>query len=105
MPCNACVYVVACMLPCLLYCTMTACSGARPAAQPSTTANPHAELQTPAHCCLCNCTFPVAAARHVLQDWNADNRVTFGAIVSRRGVLDYITNQQNPVGLAHPQVR
>ncbi|WIA36785.1 hypothetical protein OEZ86_008040 [Tetradesmus obliquus] len=38
------------------------------------------------------------------KDWNADNRVTFGAIVSRRGVLDYITNQQNPVGLAHPQV-
>jgi hypothetical protein len=40
----------------------------------------------------------------LLQDWNTDNRITFGAIVSRRGVLDYITNQQNPVGLAYPQV-
>lgn len=38
------------------------------------------------------------------KDWQYDNTVTFGALVSRRGVLDYVTNQANPVGVAYPQV-
>jgi hypothetical protein len=33
-----------------------------------------------------------------------DNTITFGVVVSRRGVLQYITEQDNPVGVAYPQV-
>ncbi|KAF8065468.1 hypothetical protein HT031_003069 [Scenedesmus sp. PABB004] len=38
------------------------------------------------------------------KDWAIDNEITFGAIVSRRGVLEYVTNQANPVGVAYPAV-
>jgi hypothetical protein len=41
------------------------------------------------------------------RDWHVDNRVTFGVIVARRGVLDHATSANlagNAIGLAFPQV-
>jgi hypothetical protein len=40
-----------------------------------------------------------------VKEWHRDTRVTFGVLVSRRGVLDTVTpNGGNPVGLAFPQI-
>lgn len=40
-----------------------------------------------------------------VKDWHRDTRVTFGVLVSRRGVINTVTaNGGNPVGLAFPQI-
>jgi hypothetical protein len=40
-----------------------------------------------------------------VKDWHRDTRVTFGVLVSRRGVIDTVTaNGGNPIGLAFPQI-
>eukprot|EP00775_Hariotina_reticulata_P007431 gene7431-7640_t len=39
------------------------------------------------------------------KEWSSDNTITFGTVVSRRGVIEFAsTPQANPVGLAFPQV-
>lgn len=38
------------------------------------------------------------------KDWVIDNEVTFGAINSKHGVIEFVSQGDNPVGLAAPSV-
>jgi hypothetical protein len=39
------------------------------------------------------------------ENWYRDTTITFGVVVSRRGVIDAVTGSgENPIGLAFPQV-
>jgi hypothetical protein len=38
------------------------------------------------------------------KDWIVDNSITFGAINSKHGVIEFVSQGDNPVGLAAPAV-
>lgn len=47
------------------------------------------------------CTSCAASCRYY-KDWIIDNEVTFGAINSKHGVIEFVSQGDNPVGLAAP---
>lgn len=49
------------------------------------------------------CTWCVLYCRYY-KDWIVDNSVTFGAINSKHGVTEFVSQGDNPVGLAAPAV-